>query len=150
MFEEGSEKRAGHRPIRLGPLRSSLRAVGAVGSDRAETPRIDSARSDLAGSGRQGRLSRRCSFPPPCVRKKHRSSLDAIYRKPVPADLSWDDVVSLIEAVGGKVTNSGGSARIVEINGGVNVFHEPHGPQMGRGMVRRVRSILERAGVRPV
>ena len=43
-----------------------------------------------------------------------------------------------------------GSSVIIELNGEVETVHRPHPrPECGKGLVKRMRSFLERAGVAP-
>jgi hypothetical protein len=86
---------------------------------------------------------------PQNLRRKHRRTLNALFRRPRPTDLKWNDFVALIEALGGTVENQPGSARAVLLNDKVGVFHQPHTPEMGKGMVKRIEQFLRTAGVSP-
>jgi len=82
-------------------------------------------------------------------RKQHRT-LEAIFAKRTPANIAWDDVVSLLGALGGSVTANGGSMHTIVVNGFKSVFHKPHpGHELPKPLVRRFRQFLDQAGVSP-
>ena len=81
--------------------------------------------------------------------KKHERTLAAIFAKPTRANIAWDDVVVLIEHLGGTVrTDLGGSMREFLLGNVRAIFHQPH-PQneIPQAMVRRLRIFLEEAGI---
>jgi HicA toxin of bacterial toxin-antitoxin, len=81
--------------------------------------------------------------------RKHDRTLDAIFARPTRANIAWDDVVALVEHLGGAVrADRGGSMREFVLNGVRAIFHEPH-PQneIPQAMVRRLRIYLEEAGI---
>lgn len=81
--------------------------------------------------------------------KKHDRTLAAIFARPTRANVAWNDVVALVEHLGGAVyADRGGSPREFLLNGVRAVFHEPH-PQkeIPQAMVRRLRIYLEEAGI---
>jgi HicA toxin of bacterial toxin-antitoxin, len=81
--------------------------------------------------------------------KKHDRTLSAIFARPTHANIAWDDVVALVEHLGGAVHGDrGGSMREFHLNGVRAVFHEPH-PQdeIPRAMVRRLRIYPDKAGI---
>lgn len=85
------------------------------------------------------------------VNRKHRKTLEAVFKKPVPANIQWKDIEALIPALGGEIEEGRAGSRIgVFLNGKVTVFHRPH-PQKeaDRGAVRNLRDFLESAGVKP-
>ena len=80
----------------------------------------------------------------------HEKTLEAIFRDPVPANIKWRDIESLLKWLGAEVTEGAGSRVLVVLNGYRSVFHRPHPrPEAKRGAVRSVRSFLLDAGVRP-
>ena len=84
------------------------------------------------------------------MNRKHRKTLAAIFTKQVRANISWDDVVSLLEALGGSVTPEQGSMHTVILNGFKSVFHKPHpGRELPKPLVRRFRQYLDQAGFGP-
>jgi len=65
---------------------------------------------------------------------KHRKTLADILRTPPKAGVKWDDVVSLIHKLGGKVKNGNGSRRKLILMGSVYQTHQPHpGNEMDKG-----------------
>jgi len=85
------------------------------------------------------------------MKGKHRKTLEKIFKKPIPANILWDDVEALIAALGGEIEKGRAGSRVgVSLNEKVTVFHRPH-PQkeMDRGAVKNMRDFLELAGVKP-
>ncbi len=73
-----------------------------------------------------------------------------IWAKPVRANIHWDKIERFIKLCGGTVTYGGGSAVAFEVNGVRAVLHSPH-PQKEtpQKAIRRIRALLEEAGVDP-
>ncbi len=81
---------------------------------------------------------------------KQRKMCEAISGKPVPADLRWADIESLLIALGAERSEGSGSRVRFALNGFFAVFHRPHPkPVPDRGAVVAVRKLLETAGVKP-
>jgi HicA toxin of bacterial toxin-antitoxin, len=79
---------------------------------------------------------------------KHRKTYDAIYASPVRANISWNDAVTMAEALGAVVVAGRGSMFSFELSGVLTVFHRPHpGNEMPKPLVRAFRAFLEEAGV---
>ena len=84
------------------------------------------------------------------MRKAHKRTLDAIFDRQVRGNLRWRDVESMFRGLGAEIHESSGSSIIIELNGEVETVHRPHPrPECGKGLVRRMKHFLERAGVRP-
>ena len=83
------------------------------------------------------------------VNSSNRETLNAIFQRPVPANIHWDDIRSLFTACGAVITQGNGSRIRVSCNGVRRTFHEPHKAEANRGLVRDVRQFLENAGVLP-
>ncbi len=81
--------------------------------------------------------------------RKHDRTLAAIFARPVRANISWIDVVALVEHLGGTVSEeSGGSMRDFLLNGVRATFHEPHpGKEIKQAAVRQLRAYLDQAGI---
>jgi hypothetical protein len=80
---------------------------------------------------------------------KQRRTLEAIFRKPVPAQVPWNDIVSLFGALDATVSQRSGSRIAVALNGVVVVLHEPHPERMARRLlIGDVADFLKRAGVK--
>jgi hypothetical protein len=82
--------------------------------------------------------------------RRHQGTLEAIFSRPTPANIRWDDVVSLLKSLGGIVSEREGSRVAVELNGRFAIIHRPH-PQkeVKRTSIRDIRGFLEAAGVTP-
>lgn len=81
---------------------------------------------------------------------KQRKTLAAISGKPVPADLRWADIESLLIALGAERPGGSGARVRFVLNGVFAVFHRPHPkPVTDRGAVVAVRKLLETSGVKP-
>ncbi|MDR6357606.1 type II toxin-antitoxin system HicA family toxin [Pseudomonas oryzihabitans] len=84
------------------------------------------------------------------MNSKHRSTLDAIFSRPVPATLEWARIESLFVAAGAKTIEGNGSRVRFELNGVIATFHRPHPAKEAKPyQVRDARSFLEQAGVTP-
>ena len=82
------------------------------------------------------------------VNKKQTGVLEAIFEDPVRANIAWQDVESLLKALGAEITEGRGSRVRVSLNGRKAVLHEPHPEkEMKKGAVRSLRGFLIEAGV---
>jgi hypothetical protein len=74
--------------------------------------------------------------------------LKLIFTNPVPADILWKDIESLLKALDAEITQGQGSRVRVKLNGIRAVFHEPHPEkEIDKGAVKSVREFLLKAGV---
>ncbi len=81
---------------------------------------------------------------------KHRKTYDAIHADPVRANIAWNDVLTLLGALGASVTPAGGSMHSIDLNGQTIILHKPHpGNEISRTVVRRIRGFLGGTGVNP-
>jgi hypothetical protein len=78
---------------------------------------------------------------------KQRWTLEAIFRKPVPASLPWDDIERLFVALGAEVEQRAGSRIVVALNEASAVFHAHPKRIAAQGRITDIRKFLERAGV---
>ena len=86
----------------------------------------------------------------PFLNNRQRTTLDALFSSPPPADLRWTEVESLMRALGAEITEGRGSRVRVTLEDRTAVFHRPHlRPEAGRAMLRSVRRFLESAGIEP-
>lgn len=84
------------------------------------------------------------------MNSRSRQTLQALFKRPVPADIRWSSIESLIRALGGEVSEGAGSRVRFQLNGRKAVFHRPHPePETNRSTVRDVRDFLESAGISP-
>ena len=82
------------------------------------------------------------------MNKKQRKIYDAIFANPIRRNIVWDDVVSLVEALGGNIVQGNGSRVRFSLNGITLNIHSPH-PQkeLKRYQVQSVRTFLIKAEV---
>ena len=82
------------------------------------------------------------------MNKKQRKTYDAIFAEPIRRNISWDDVVTLIKAIGGTVTQGDGSRVRFDFNNISLNIHSPH-PQkeLKRYQVKAIREFLIKAGI---
>lgn len=83
------------------------------------------------------------------MNSRNTKTLSDIFKRPVPSDISWNDIESLLLALGGDISEGSGSRIRVKLKGERAVFHRPH-PQKetDKGAVASVRRFLENAGVK--
>ena len=83
--------------------------------------------------------------------RKHERTLAAIFTDPLPTNVKWRDVESMLEALGGELIEGRGSRVTVFLNDAKATFHRPHPrPDTDRGALRSVRRFLLQAGIRPL
>ncbi|VAW61018.1 HicA-related protein [hydrothermal vent metagenome] len=84
------------------------------------------------------------------MKRKHQKTLEQIYRHPTSANILWNDIESLLRALGANVTERAGSRVAVVLFGEVRVFHRPHpSPDTDKGAVASIRKWLEIFEVKP-
>jgi predicted RNA binding protein YcfA (HicA-like mRNA interferase family) len=77
-------------------------------------------------------------------------TLRQIYANPVPVNLEWRKVESLLLAIGCQLVEGRGSRVRFEKNGKVATFHRPHPAKEAKPYrVRDARAYLELLGVAP-
>jgi hypothetical protein len=81
---------------------------------------------------------------------RHGKTLEAIFAKPVRANVLWSDVEALFLAAGASVSEGRGFRVRVSLDGVDAVFHRPH-PQKetDKGALKSVRRFLTEAGHTP-
>lgn len=84
------------------------------------------------------------------MNSKHRKTLEAIFKNPVPGTLEWAAIESLLVAVGCSVLEGSGSRVRFDKNGEVETFHRPHPTKEAKHyQVCAARSYLIRLGIMP-
>ncbi len=84
------------------------------------------------------------------MNNRQRKTLSDLFKEPVPSNIKWTDIESLLSALGAKLSEGNGSRVRVELNGERAVFHRPHPEKTtDKGAVRAVRRFLLNAGVKP-
>jgi len=82
------------------------------------------------------------------MNKKQRQTLAKIFENPERTDIRWDDIESLLTALGAEVSQGRGSRVRVALAGVKAVFHRPHPkPATNKPTVRSLRRFLLEAGV---
>lgn len=78
-------------------------------------------------------------------------TLARIYRRPTPADIRWQDLISTLKFHGVEVTARKGSRVGLRLGDNRMVVHRPHpGSITGRATVRDIVDFLKAAGVLPI
>ncbi len=84
------------------------------------------------------------------MKRKHQKTLDAIYARPVSANIQWRDIEALFVDLGADISEREGSRIAVVLFDEVRVFHRPHpSPDTDKGAVASVRKWFEQHGVAP-
>ena len=84
------------------------------------------------------------------LNSKQHNILELIFTDPIPANINWKDIESLLTALGATITQGRGSRVRVLLNDIKAVFHEPHPEkETDKGAVKSVREFLIKAGVEP-
>ena len=84
------------------------------------------------------------------MQKRHRSTLEAIFARPVSGTIRWSDIEALFIAMGAEVSERAGSRVGVFLFGEVRVFHRLHpSPTTDKGAVASIRKWFESHGVKP-
>ena len=83
--------------------------------------------------------------------KKNRRTLATIFEDPIRSDVLWNDVESLLSALGAEISEGKGSRVRVALKGVRAVFHRPHpSRETDKGCVKSMRRFLVATGVRDV
>lgn len=84
------------------------------------------------------------------LKKKHRKTLEAIYAKPVQAAIEWQDIESMLKAMGAEISEGRGSRVRIALRNRKAVFHRPHPEkETDKGAVVSMRRFLKEAGFEP-
>jgi hypothetical protein len=84
------------------------------------------------------------------MKRKHQKTLDAIYARPVSANIQWRDIEALFIELGAEISEREGSRIAVVLFDEVRVFHRPHpSPDTDKGAVASIRKWFEQHGVAP-
>lgn len=79
---------------------------------------------------------------------RHRDTVEKIFRQPRSGNIEWREVVSLLEAIG-TVTDEHDGKLKVSLGPETEVFHAPHGKDVGVQLVVDLRRMLTQAGFAP-
>ena len=84
------------------------------------------------------------------MKRKHQNTLKKIYKRPTSANIRWNDIEALFQALGANITERAGSRIAVVLFGEVRVFYRPHpSPNTDKGAVASIRKWLESYEVKP-
>ena len=84
------------------------------------------------------------------MKQKHQKTLDAIYARPVSANIKWRDIEALFVELGAEISEREGSRIAVVLFDEVRVFHRPHpSPDTDKGAIASIRKWFEQHGVAP-
>ena len=84
------------------------------------------------------------------MRRKHRRTLAAIYRRPTSGGIRWDDAESLLLACGAYLEERAGSRIYIELDEVAAHLQRPHHQREIRtGAVASLRRFLKEAGIEP-
>lgn len=82
------------------------------------------------------------------MNSKQRRTLESIFADPVRSDVAWNDIESLMVALGATISEGRGSRVRISLNGCLAVFHRPHPEKVtDKGALKSVRRFLINAGV---
>ena len=82
------------------------------------------------------------------LRNKHIKTLDTIFQDPIRSDVAWQDIESLIYALGGEISEGKGSRVRIYLHGVRAVFQRPHPQRVtDKGALRSIRRFLTEAGI---
>jgi hypothetical protein len=84
------------------------------------------------------------------MNKRHRRTLEVIFKQPVPSGVVWKDIESLMRYLNAEITEGEGSRVRFALNSTRATFHRPHPKkETDKGALVSVRRFLEHAGVKP-
>lgn len=81
---------------------------------------------------------------------KHYTLLCTIFQDPLPANIHWREVESLLHHLGATIEPSHGARFKVSLKQASDFFHHPHhNSDCSRDLIKQLREFLARAGVSP-
>ena len=84
------------------------------------------------------------------MNRKHKRTLEAIFRNPVQSGVPWKDIESLLKSLEAEISEGSGSRIRIALNGIRAVFHRPHPrKETDKGALCGMRRFLITAGVKP-
>ena len=85
------------------------------------------------------------------MNKKNKSTLAAIFRDPARSDILWNDIESLLYALGAEITEGRGFRVRIALKDVRAVFHRPHPRKVtDKGSVKSMQRFLIAAGAKDV
>ena len=84
------------------------------------------------------------------MNSRQSKTLSAVFATPTPKNLPWDDIESLLVALGARKVNRDGSAVHFSLNGARLDVHRPHPQKEAKPyVVRNTVKFLTLAGIKP-
>jgi hypothetical protein len=85
------------------------------------------------------------------VKRSHQRTLEAIFARPTSGNIRWDDIESLLIALGAEIEEREGSrVAIIFADQPPAIFHRPHpSPMTDKGAVAVMQKWLEFLGYKP-
>jgi hypothetical protein len=84
------------------------------------------------------------------MKRKHLRTLQAIFTRPISANIQWRDIEGLFEALGAIIEEREGSRVAVVLSGQVQVYHRPHpSPNTDKGAVASIKKWFELLKITP-
>ena len=73
------------------------------------------------------------------MKRKHLKTLEAIFSHPLPGNIPWRDIETMLGGMGATISEREGSRVAIVLFGQVQVFHRPHpSPNSDKGAVASV------------
>ena len=83
------------------------------------------------------------------MNSKNRKTFESLFKRPIPTNIPWVDIESLLVSLGAEISEGAGSRVRVKLNDERAVFHRPHPEKItDKGAVASVSRFLENAGVK--
>jgi len=84
------------------------------------------------------------------MNKKHRKTLEQIFKKPTQSNIEWKAIESLLISLGAEISEGSGSRVRIVLKGWRGVYHRPHPrKETVKGAVEQLRKDLIKIGVKP-
>ena len=84
------------------------------------------------------------------MNKRQRRTLDRLFERPSRSDVRWEELVSLMRALGAEQHEGAGSRVRFVLHGAILSLHRPHPkPELKKYAVEDVRDFLDVNGIRP-
>jgi hypothetical protein len=85
------------------------------------------------------------------MNSRHARTLTDIFAKPTRANITWNALVGLLEAVGAELDTARAGSRVsIALKGERITLHKPHpGSELRKYQVEEVRGLFQRVGIAP-
>ena len=83
------------------------------------------------------------------MNSRQEKTLAEIFKNPIQVNISWNDIESLLIALGSEISEGNGSRVRIKLNGERALFHRPHlQKETDKGAEVSMRRFLENVGVK--